>query len=434
MSVPTLAPISSTPTNILPSIGVASDVNSGVSFGIYSNTLSPLYSAEFVTGAVEQVTYVYHKLGGDVLDIELNSSNVYSSFEEATLEYSYIMNLHQAKNALPGLLGASTGSFDHDGNITGSLAGEHIELKYPKMQFAYAKRASEYVSFMSNVGGTIPIYSASFDVQENVQDYDLQAIISSSSDLTASLGFYQKVKNNRILVRKVFFVTPAATWRFFGIYGGLNVMGNLNNYNLYSYGQYSDQTTYEIVPCWENKSQAMAYKDAINTRCSHWSFELVNNKLRLFPIPTSVGNMTPSKFWIQFSIEDPENAWKDDDVIKSGVDGVNNMNSLPFENIPFANINSIGKNFIRKYSLAICKEMLANIRGKFQSLPIPNGTVNLNAESLLAQAKEEKEILKKELMDTLNELTYSKISELEASMAENVNRTLSSFPNLIFVG
>lgn len=436
MAVPTLTPISTTSLVTLPSTGSTTDVLGALPFGLYADPASDYYSLDFISGSVDQVTFTYRKLGGDVLDIELVPANVYTSYEEATLEYSYLVNLHQAKNVMSSLLGAATGTFDQDGTLKTSqlktdLSGSHINLKFPDVQFGYAKKASNYVAYQVGAGGNQEIYSASFNIIENVQDYDLQAIISASSDQSASLGFYKQVGNKKILVHRIYYQTPAAAWRFFGIYGGLNVMGNLFNYNLYSYGQYSDQTTYEIVPVWEHKLQSRAYKDAIYTRCSHWSYELKNNKLRIFPIPTSLA-VTPSKFWIQFSI--PTNPWLENDDADTGIDGINNMNTLPFEHIPFNNINAIGKQWIRNYALAICKEMLGYIRGKFTSLPIPNSTVTLNADQLLSQAKEEKEKLREELKTILDELTYAKLSEQEAFIAENINKVNALIPSLIYVG
>ena len=63
-------------------------------------------------------------------------------------------------------------------------------------------------------------------------------------------------------------------WRFYGYYGGLNTVGNLANY-----GQFADDSTFEVIPPWHNKLQAMAYEDAIYTRNSHYSYEIKNNKL-----------------------------------------------------------------------------------------------------------------------------------------------------------
>ena len=111
--------------------------------------------------------------------------------------------------------------------------------------------------------------------------------------------------------------------------------------------------------------------------------------------------------WVEFSVA--EDAWEESDDRQHGADGVNNMNALPFANIPFQNINSMGKQWIRRFSLALCKEMLGQIRGKFATIPIPGESVTLNASDLLSQAKEEQEKLREELKTTLDELTYSKL-------------------------
>jgi hypothetical protein len=436
MTLPNLLPVSTTSLVVLPSTGSTSDVYTSLPFGFYADSTSDYYSSDFISGAVDQVTYVYRKLGGDVLDIELVPANVYTAYEEATLEYSYIVNLHQAKNVMSSMLGATTGTFDHDGllkdgQLKTDLSGSHIGLMFPKVKFGISQKVSNFVGTQVGAGGDQDIYSASFDIIENIQDYNLQAIISGSSAFTSSVDFYQKVGNKKIEVRRIYYKTPSAAWRFFGIYGGLNVAGNLMNYNLYSYGQYSDQTTYEVVPVWEHKLQARAYQDAIYTRCSHWSYELKNNKLRIYPIPTSL-SITPSKFWIQFSI--PTDVWKEEGAMDTGINGVNNMNTLPFEHIPFGNINSVGKQWIKNYALAVCKEMLGQIRGKFATLPIPNASVTLNAEQLLSQGKEEKEKLKDELKSVLEELTYAKLAEQEAAMAESTQKVNSFSPSLIYIG
>ena len=121
MSAPTLKPKQRASVTVLPITGTLVDAKSQINyaFGIYSVHGQPLYDDNFVQGAVDQVSYTYKKLGGDVLDIELTPGNVYTAYEEAVLEYSYIVNIHQAKNALPSMLGATTGTFDHDGNLSG---------------------------------------------------------------------------------------------------------------------------------------------------------------------------------------------------------------------------------------------------------------------------------------------------------------------------
>ena len=135
MSVPTLTPASTLSAVVLPVTGATSNVNEALPYKIYSEETSPLYSSEFVSGAVDQVSYVYKKLGGDILDLEITEGNVYAAYEEAVLEYSYLINIHQATNVLSDALGNTTGSFDSKGNIepgalSSSLAGGHVALKY----------------------------------------------------------------------------------------------------------------------------------------------------------------------------------------------------------------------------------------------------------------------------------------------------------------
>ena len=115
MSVPTLTPASTLSAVVLPVTGATSNVNEALPYKIYSEETSPLYSSEFVSGAVDQVSYVYKKLGGDILDLEITEGNVYAAYEEAVLEYSYLINIHQATNVLSDALGNTTGSFDSKG-------------------------------------------------------------------------------------------------------------------------------------------------------------------------------------------------------------------------------------------------------------------------------------------------------------------------------
>ena len=539
MSLPTLTPSSTLSAVILPVTGTSANVNSAVPYKIYSDTSAPMYSSEFLAGAVDQVSYVYKKLGGDVLDIELTEGNVYAAYEEAVLEYCYLINVHQATNIISDSLGNTTGSFDSKGNImagalSSSLSGSHVTLKYPKFDYGISRRVAEGVSADVGLKNSVQ-FSASFDITTGKQDYDLQTIISNNTNTTASatvtisnhanltagdavvfsttdgttitatanattttstdtnsptfdvgdgsnnatatnlatclnanskitatasenvvtikqvvpggtgngeitltdsgdagmtkadftggntIPYVNSLKNKKLLVKKVYYKTPHAMWRFFGYYGGLNVVGNLHNY-----GQFSDDSTFQLIPAWHNKAQAMAFEDAIYTRMSHYSYELRDNKLRLFPIPYTGG---PTKMFVEFSI--PEDSWESDDP-KS--DGVNNMNTLPIGNIPFVNINAIGKQWIRRFALALCKETLGQVRSKFGNVPIPGETVTLNGTALISEGKDEQEKLRTELKETLAELTYLKLTERDSTMLENAEKGLTKVPYHIYVG
>ncbi len=421
MAIPNLNPSSTSNANILPVTGAAANVGTTLPFGIYAS------STAFLSGAADQVSYTYKKLGGDVLDIELAEGNVYAAYEEAVLEYSYLVNLYQSKNSLSSLLGATTGSFDQDGQIVSgsSLSGSNIALRYPKFDYGYVRRVSEGMATEAGFGGTVPIYSASIDRVPDQQDYDLQTLISASA-LSASQSYYNQVGDKRITIRKVFFKTPRAMWRFYGYYGGFSVVGNLR-----TYGQYADDSTFEIVPTWQNKLQAMAYEDALWTRVSHYSYEIHDNRLRIFPTPDST---TPEKFWLQFTIDRQYEPWEDSDRGNTGAEGINNMNTLPFENIPYENINAIGKQWIRRFALALTKEILGQVRGKFSTVPIPGESVTLNASELLSQARTEMDQLRDELKTILDETTYDKLATIDSTLQDSSKKVLENVPAGIYVG
>ena len=410
MSLPTLTPISQTSAIILPVTGNTVNVTGALPLGVYSG------SAEFVSGAAAQVAFTYKRLGGDVLDIELTEGNIYANFEDAVLEYSYLINIHQSKNILGSALGGTTGSFDHTGEIT--TGPTNAQLKYPKLNFEIAFRIGDKFATEAGIGGTQPIYSASIDRVTDQQDYDLQALLEADSTYSSI------VNSKRVKIRDVFYISPRAMWRFFGYYGGLNVVGDMH-----SYGQYADDSSFEVIPAWQNKIQAIQYEDHLYTRTSHYSYEVIDNKLRLYPIPSSV---SPEKFWFRFTVDNTD-IWEDDD--DNGQDGINNMNTLPFENLPYENINSIGHQWIRRFALALSKETLGQIRGKFGgNVPIPGESISLNASDLLSQAQAEQTALRDELKTILDELTYNKLLATDKEMIDSAKAIITETPLKIFVG
>jgi hypothetical protein len=393
-------------------------VAAALPFTVYSSNSS------FLSGASDQVAYVYKKLGGDVLDIEIKAANVYASYQEAVLEYSYLVNSHQAKNVLSDMLGATTASFDEDGEI--SAGASDASRDFPLFGFAYARRVAEGISTEAGVGGSQTHYSASFQLEANKQEYDLQLIVQNSSSVS-SVPFYNQINNKKVLIRDVYYKSPATMWRFFGYYGGLNVVGNLSNY-----GQYADDSTFEVIPTWQNRLQAMAFEDSVNVRFSHYSYEINNNKMQVYPPPGDNVDSSDDVIWFTFTVEEDANAV--DTTRLQGIKGVNNMNTLPFANIPYDNINSVGKQWIRRFALSLCKETLGQVRSKFATIPIPNDSVTLNGPDLISQAREEQQNLKTELKELLDALTYEALAEGDANLNDHTSRVFQNVPNPIFIG
>lgn len=454
MAKPTLTPAQTTSTVVLPesfdvpapaTVAKQSFIDS-FPFGIYATqsnwfqsdgtTEDPAQVDLFLSGSADQVAYTYRKLGGDVLDIELTKEQVFAAYEEAVLEYSYIVNIHQTKNILSNSLGNTTGSFDENGMITEANDANnpvinkstHMSLKYPRFDFAYARRVTDGLSEEASVGGNSTVYSASIDLTTGVQDYDLQNIIGDNAAFRSLLNYNPDVSGSepqKFLIKKVYYKTPRAQWKYYGYHNGVNVVGNLS-----SYGQYADDSSYEIVPVWQNKLQSKAFEESLRVRASHYSYELKNNKLRIFPVPHA--DLVTS-IWVEFIY--PTDTWQADiSDGKTGMDGVNNMNTMPLQNLPYKNINSIGKQWIRRFALALSKEMLGLVRSKFSSIPIPGNDISMNGDALVSAGKEEQTSLREELKTTLDELTYTKLLESDAEGVESSNRIMVKIPSAIFTG
>tara|TARA_B100001094_G_scaffold332991_1_gene407747 strand:+ start:2782 stop:4068 length:1287 start_codon:yes stop_codon:yes gene_type:complete len=424
-----LQPESTVSSVVLPSTGTLTDVEGTLAYGIYTSAgITSAGVRSFLSGAVDQVAYVYNKLGGNVLDLEITPSNVYNAYEEACLEYSYLLNTHQAKNVLSDMLGNSTGSFNQDGEFTAYGKGVDVKpnLKFPRFQLGYATHISRGASLHVPVGASQRIYSASFSPVRNQQDYDLQAIIYSASIEAGNpnaVPYFGKIGKTGITIQKVYYKTPGSMWQFFGGYP-VGTVGNLS-----TYGMYADDSTFQLVPAWQNVLQAYAFKEDMHVRASHYSFKINDNRLRIFPIPDG---QYPEKFWIDFRVS--EDAFDEQPDRKYGADGVNNINSLPFPNVPYININSIGKQWIRRFALSLSKETLGQVRSKLASIPIPGNDVTLNGPALISESKEEQNSLREELKGVFDELVYGKLAEGDSAMQASVQEVLSKIPQGIYVG
>ena len=155
------------------------------------------------------------------------------------------------------------------------------------------------------------------------------------------------------------------------------------------------------------------------------------NNLRLFPTPIV---SSPQKFWVQFTIDNQYDPWEESGRGGQGIKGINNVNTLPFENLPYSSINSMGKQWIRRFALALTKEMLGQVRGKFAQIPIPGESITLNASDLLSQAKEEQTTLRDELKALLDEVTYDKLATKDSEMQDAAEKVLQNVPAGIYVG
>ncbi len=277
-------------------------------------------------------------------------------------------------------------------------------------------RISETYATEAGTGGKINIYTGSCTLISGVQDYDLQAAVSASG-ITGSIE-----------VKKVFFESPPAIVRYFDPYAGTGT-GIQSLLETFGFGQFSPGINFLLMPIFFDvmKIQAIEFNDQI--RKSAFSFDLVNNKLRLFPIPTTVTPGYNDKLWFHYILVDERN----NPVVDSRTNLVTNVSNVPYQNPVYLQINSIGKQWIRQYALALIKETLAYVRGKYGTVPIPGAEVTLNQQDLLTDARKEKEDLLTQLRATLDVTSRKTQLENQAAEAESMQKTLTNVALPIYI-
>lgn len=371
-------------------------VNSPTPFGSYDSNTS------FQQTADSMVRLVYATFGGHVLAVEMTNKDVYSSLEQSLLEYSAIVNSYHAKSVLANVLGGSTGSLTGD------------QGKLPRMDLAMAKRMADGYSSEALVGGSRPLLSSSIDLVTGQQHYDLRSLLSSSGLVVPP--------TQRAEIREILHFSPTAAYRFFDTTSAINYL-----HNQFSFESFTPETVFYLLPIWEDVLRAQQLEQSHRIRRSNYSYNLVNNMLTIFPVPT-----TDTTLWFTYYLAGTGDS--PFDAQDPFTNGISNLSNMPFGNIDFSKINSMGKQWIVRYALAMSKEILGQIRGKVSTVPIPNSDLILNGPSLIAEAQLEKENLRNELKGWLEAMTYDKLAEEETNQAENLRRQLNNVPMGIFCG
>ncbi len=362
-------------------------------FGIFDS------DTDFSSEADQMVTFVKRKLGDDVLSVELTKKQIWGNMEEASLEYSSILNQYQAKSQLVNFLGFATGS----------MSG--AEEKYVRDNLAYLTRFAEPYAMEAGVGGSYNTMSGSIELEMGRQDYDLYQELKDS----AGNQIFDDTKG-KLKIVEIFHFNPQAAYRFFDTTSAINYLNNE-----FSFESFTPETVFYILPVFEDILRAGQLDLSNRVRRSNYSYEVSGTKIRIFPTPTS----DTKKLWIRVrQYADPlAPAYKDDTI-----HGVSNMSNIPFGNLTYSRINSIGKQWIRQYTLSLSKEQLGLIRAKFGNIPIPGGEVTLNGSDLISQGREDQKDLKTQLKEMLDTMTYDKLSEIQATRAEQMNKQLRYIP------
>lgn len=372
-------------------------------FGFYDN------DAEFQAEADALVLFVKRKLGDDIISVELTKKQIWACFEESLTEFGSIVNRYQTKSQLATLIGQPTGSF-----ATGS-AGQSGKLPHESLEFL--KRQAEPYAMEAGIGGSYDTVLCHFPLTASQQDYNLYTELLDSNDnvyyntLTGS-------QRTKMKIVEVMHFSPAAGYRFFDTSSAINYLNNE-----FSFESYTPETIFYVLPVFEDILRAGMMDVSQRVRRSSYSYSIQGSNLRIFPKPT--GTTLKNLYVRVMPVPDVYNpsAYDEDSLY-----GVTNLSNVPFGNIQYKSINSIGRQWVRQYSLASAKELLGLIRSKFSSIPMPGATVELNGDALISQAKEDKSRLLDELNELLDSLTYDKLALQEADKAENLIRQLKTVP------
>ncbi len=381
----------------------------------FSNTTSPTpygffdNESPFQTEADKTITFIKRKLGDDILSVELTKKQIWATLEEATLEFSSILNQYQAKSQIANFFGMpTTGS---DGTMSGS------EGKYPRENLEYLTRFAEPYAMDAGVGGSYDMMSGSIQLTDGQQDYDMYNELKDASG-TAIYSSSLNTKKSKMQISEVFHFNPQAAYRFFDTTSAINYLNNE-----FSFESFTPETIFYVLPVFEDILRAGQLDLSNRVRRSNYSYKVIGRKIRIYPTPMPDSN--PKKLFIRVKFyADPLNPSYDDGTIE----GVNNLSNLPFGILQYTNINSIGRQWIRQYALALSKELLGLVRSKFTNIPVPGTDLTLNGGDLVTQGREDIKELKVQLKEMLETMTYDKIMELAATRAEFVNKQLKYVP------
>jgi len=356
----------------------------------------------FQSDAPKVALWCARRLGYPIQNVELVDENFYACFEEATSEYGAQVNQFNIRNNLETLKGKASGTNYSQKLVNGTNLGQLVSI-------------SDAYGTLVGAGGNTEYKKVKIMLTGSKQVYDLHELIAVPEE-----------NGNPIDIAKVYFeVTPAIS-RFFDPYS-VSGQGTLNLIDEFGFGSFSPAAQFVLMPIFEDllRIQQIEFNDQI--RKSAHTFNIVDNKLTIFPRPAS---STVKELWIDYYVRK--------DFIENSVGVQNNVvadySNVGYDFIPYCNINDVGKQWIRKYTLSLVKELLGAIREKYSTIPIPGSEVSLDGAALRAEAQTEKEALMTQLRENLEELGRTKQFENKSNEAKYQQEMLQKVPLAIYIG
>ena len=362
-------------------------------FGFYDN------ESQFQTDAVKVAKFCAQRLGYPLTDVELQDMSFFTAFEEAVTVYGNELYAYTIRDNQLTLEGLSTGSNLNTSIITPS--------------FEPVIRLTEQYGAEAGTGGNIEYYSGSFPLVAEKQTYDLKQW-AVDEGITGSIE-----------IKRVFYEASPAITRYYDPYVGTG-FGSQNMYSSFGFGSMSPAINFLMMPLSFDMQTIQAIELNDQIRRSNYSFELRNNNLTIFPIPSSgSGN-----FWFEYIKRDERIG----NSVTDSPSQITNVSNSPYTNPTYASINSVGRQWIFEYALAISKEMLGYVRGKYSNIPIPNAEVSLNQNDLITAATSEKLSLIERLRAYFDETSRKSLLERRAQETEFKQTELRQVPYTIYIG
>ena len=373
----------------------SSSFSSGSStpFGFYDS------DAEFQSDADKVSNFCARRLGYPLVDVELQDISFYAAFEEAVTTYGNELYAYKIRDNQLTYEGLSTGSDLNTSIITPS--------------FEPIVRLTEQYGEQAGTGGNVSYFSGSVPLTASIQDYDLKQW-AEDEGITGSIE-----------IKRLFYQASPAITRYYDPYVGTG-FGSQNMFDSFGFGGMSPAINFLMMPLNFDLQAIQAIEINDQVRRSNYSFEIKNNKVRIFPIPnTGSANL----FFEYIKRDDRINA-----SVANSPDKVSNVSNTPYANPTYTSINSVGRQWIFEYTLALSKEMLGYVRGKYGTIPIPDAAVTLNQSDLLTAATSEKAALIERLRAYFDETSRKALLERRAQETEFKQTELKQVPYTIYIG
>jgi hypothetical protein len=363
-------------------------------FGFYD------YDAEFQRDADKVANFCARRLGYPLVDVELQDISFYAAFEEAITTYGNELYAYQIRDNQLDLIGISTTTPLNNSIITPSLQS--------------VIRLSQQYGAEAGTGGNLTYYKGYMPLSASVQSYDLKQW-AEDEGISGSIE-----------IKRVFYEAPPAVVRYFDPYAGTGY-GYQALFDSFGFGSFSPAINFLMMPLNYDLQTLQAIELNDMVRRSNYSFEIQNNVLKVFPIP----NNSEARMYFEYI---KVNERIDGAASTPNTGAANNVSNIPYTNPTYTLINSVGRQWIFEYTLALAKEILGLIRGKYGNIPIPNAEVTLNQQDLLTQASTDKLRLIEKLREYFDQTSRQASLERRAAEAQFRKNELAEVPFTIYIG